>query len=226
MKRSRRISALLFFLCLFLPVSHALSDLQFSDDRFRNSLTTENLDAIIEEYELFDGWYWTTRANVDQDFHGRPDTPGWTSSAESTGRKAYLKGWYGCRWPVDRVWSYAPDRGGYAECFGFANFIGYLLSGELNPQHNWDFYYSVEASGPLRVGDIVHVEYKKSGVQHSAVVYAVNGEEILFLQVSGSNCNLISVGRGFRDGYVLDARSLEEISALSGLKISRYVPEE
>lgn len=226
MNRSRRISALLLFLCLFLPFSRARSDLQFSDDRFRNSLTTDNLNAIIEEYELFDGWYWTTRANVDQDFHGRPDTPGWTSSAESAGRKAYMKGWYGCRWPVDKVWLYAPDRGGYAECFGFANFIGYLLSGELNPQHNWDFFYSIEASGPLRVGDIVHVEYKKSGVQHSAVVYAVNGEEILFLQVSGSNYNRISVGRGFRDGYVLDARSLEEISVLPGLKISRYTPEE
>ncbi len=226
MKCSRKLSAFLLSLCLVLPFSRALSDLQFSDDRFRNRLTTENLDAIIEEYELFDGWYWTTRANVDQDFHGHPDTPGWTSSAESSGRKAHLKGWFGCRWPVDKVWIYAPDRGGYAECFGFANFIGYLLSGELNPQHNWDFFYSVEDSGPLRVGDIVHVEYKKSGIQHSAVVYAVNGEEILFLQVSGSNYNRISVGHGFRDGYVLDARSIEEISTLPRLKISRYTPDE
>ena len=226
MKHSRRLFAVFLFFCLFLPFPGALADLQFSDNRFRNIMTTENLDAIIEEYELFDGWYWTTRANIDQDFHGHPDSPGWTTSAESAGRKAYLKGWYGCRWPVDRVWVYAPDRGGYAECFGFANFIGYLLSGELNPQHHWNFYYSLDDSGPLRVGDIVHSEYKKSGVQHSAVVYAVNGEEILFLQVSGSNYNRISVGRGFRDGNVLDARSSEEISSLHGLKISRYMPDE
>lgn len=226
MKRRRKITAFFLFLCLFLPVSRAFSDFRFCDDRFRNVLTTENLDAIIEEYELFDGWYWTTKAGVDQDFHGHPESPGWTTSSAAAGRKAYLKGWYGCRWPIDQVWLYGPDKGGYAECFGFANFIGYLLSGELNPQHNWAFFYSIEDSGPLRVGDIVHVEYKKSGVQHSAVVYAVNGEEILFLQVSGSNYNRISVGRGFRDGYVLDARSAEEISALPRLKISRYSPPE
>lgn len=226
MKRSHWLSALLLCLCFVLPGSRALADLRFSDDRFRGLLTTENLDAIIEEYELFDGWYWTTRAGVDQDFHGHPDTPGWTSSSVAAGRKAYQKGWYGCRWPLDQVWIYAPDRGGYAECFGFANFIGYLLTGEINPQHNWAYYYSIEDSGPLRVGDIVHDEYKKNGVQHSAVVYAVNGEEILFLQVSGRNYNRISVGYGFRDGSVLDARSIEEIAALPRLKISRYLPPE
>lgn len=230
MRRGQIYIRLFLFLSVLLAISQASSEFLFSDDRFRDKLTTENLDAIIDEYELFDGWYWTTLPDVSQDFHGHPDSPGWTSSTEAAGRKDYLKGWYGCRWPVDHVRKLFPDEGGYAECFGFAQFIGYLLSGEINPQGNWDFFYSIEKSGPLQVGDIVRVEYKnkKNGrlVQHSAVVYAVNGEELLFLQVSGGNYNRISVGNGFTDGNVVNARSIEEISVISGLKISRYIKDE
>lgn len=227
----RREQKFLLFSLLFVMMfsfSRASSEFLFSDDRFRGKMTTDNLDAIIEEYELFDGWYWTTPPDISQSFHGHPDSPGWTSSVEAAGRKDYLKGWYGCRWPIDHVRRLAPDEGGYAECFGFAQFIGYLLSGEINPQGNWTFFYNIENSGPLQVGDIVRVEYKKNGhqVQHSAVVYAVNGEELLFLQVSGGNYNRISVGLGFTDGNVVDARSIEEISVLSGLKISRYIQDE
>ena len=110
------------------------------------------------------------------------------------------------------------------ECFAFAQFIGYLISGEVNPQHNWDFYYSLDASEGLKTGDILRVEYKKNkkSYQHSAVVYSVNGDEILFLQVSGGNYNRISVGRGFSDGYYTNLSSLEELSQLSRIKISRY----
>ena len=112
---------------------------------------------------------------------------------------------------------------GYGECFGFAQFIGYLLDGEMNPQHNWDFYYSVEAAGGLRVGDIVRVEYRARGKEyhHSAVVYAVNGDEILFIQISSYNYNCISVGSGFSDGNHQNESSLEVISGIPGLKISR-----
>ena len=229
MKRCRRFALLLLTLALMLQSGCASSEFLFSDDRFRNILTTENLDAIIDEYELYDGWYWTTQANIMQDFHGHPDTPGWTSSSEAAKHNKYIKGWYGCRWPVDRVMRTKPDKGGYAECFGFANFIGYLLSGELNPQHYWTYYKSIEQSGPLRVGDIIRSEYTKNGhlFQHSAVVYAVNGEEILFIQVSGSNYNKISIGRGFSNGDVTDLRSMEEIASLRGqLKISRYIVSE
>ena len=33
--------------------------------------STENLDVIIEAYELFDGWYWSTQLNVTQNYHGQ-----------------------------------------------------------------------------------------------------------------------------------------------------------
>lgn len=226
MLRDRKILSFLIMIFLLAPCCAGLADFTFSDDRFRGRFTTENLDAIIEEYELFDGWYWTTPANVSQTFHGHPECPGWTSTVEKHERKDFRKGWYGCRWPIDHVREVAPDQGGYAECFAFAQFIGYLLSGEINPQGNWDFYYSTKASGGLRVGDIVRVEYRKNGkqLQHSAVVYAINGEEILFLQVSGGSFNRISVGTGFSDGNVENATSLEEISVIPGLKISRFIP--
>ena len=225
MRFARRSSCLFFFFCICLYTSFALSEFTFSDTRFRNRLTTENLDAIIDEYELFDGWYWTTPCDVRQDFHGHPESPGWNSTVGERKLKAYLPGWYGCRWPIDHVRKSAPDQGGYAECFGFAQFIGYLLSGDINPQHHWDYYYSTESSSGLQVGDIVRAEYKIGDHEyhHSAVVYAVNGDEILFLQVSGGSYNKISVGNGFTDGKLVNATSLEQISALQGLKISRYI---
>ena len=226
MNQRHRIFVFLFVLCLCACILPASADFAFSDDRFRDNLSTENIDAIIEEYELYDGWYWTTPADTQQDFHGHAETPGWTTTVEEQHKKNYLNGWYGCRWPIDRVRKYSPDRGGYAECFAFAQFIGYLLSGEINPQHNWDFYYSLKASSGLQVGDIVRVEYRKNKheIHHSAVVYAIYGEEILFLQVSGGNYNRISIGKGFTDGNVSDVRTVEELSAIPGIKISRYHP--
>ena len=81
MKRYHRFSVFVLIVCLMLPFCRASSEFLFADARFRGKLTTENLDAIIDEYELFDGWYWTTPANVLQDFHGHPDSPGWTSES-------------------------------------------------------------------------------------------------------------------------------------------------
>ena len=224
MKLSHMSAFFLVVLCVSLSFSVALADFSFSDSRFLYKMTTENLDAIIEEYELFDGWYWTTPCDVRQDFHGHPESPGWNTTIAEKKLKAFLPGWYGCRWPIDHVRKTSPDRGGYAECFAFAQFIGYLLSGDINPQHHWDFYYSTEASSGLQVGDIVRAEYKIKDREyhHSAVVYAVNGDEILFLQVSGGKYNMISIGKGFSDGNAENYTSLDQISSLSGLKISRF----
>lgn len=218
------------FLCMLCLIAYcpfvSAADFWFEDTRFQNDFTTENLNAIIDEYELYDGWYWTTEAETTQTFHGRPDCPGWTTSAAAQKHPKYLKNWYGCRWPTDRVIRSNPEKGGYGECFAFAQFIGYLLSGEINPQHNWHFYYSVEASKGLQVGDIVRVEYTKKGkqIQHSAVVYAVNGEEVLFMQVSGSAGNLISIGSFFSDGSISNKPMslVSDIASLPGLKISRF----
>ena len=215
--------SLLLLILLLLSVSSASAGFEFSDDRFRGSFTTENLDAIIAEYELFDGWYWTTKARVTQTVHGVPDRPGWTDTAVNKyNRTAYVQGWYGCRWRSNFVVAETPTYG-YGECFGFAQFIGYLLDGEMNPHGKWDGYYSLETAGGLRVGDIVRVEYTARGsdYHHSAIVYAVNGDEILFLQISSNNYNRISVGFGFSDGNYRNESSLGVIAKIPGLKIMR-----
>ena len=228
MKRWKLLSLIMASFYVVFSCVPALAAFSFSDTRFQNDLTTDNLDAIIEEYELYDGWYWTTEPDIPQTFHGHPECPGWTTTVDRNNRKAYREGWYGCRWPIDHVRKVDPSRGGYAECFAFAQFIGYLLSGEVNPQHNWDFYYDTKSSGGLQVGDIVRVEYRKNGHEyyHSAVVYEINGEEIVFLQVSGGAYNRISIGKGFSDGNVENVTSLEELSVIPGLKISRFHPEK
>lgn len=217
---------LLFFLVIYTITARA--GFVFHDDRFRGLFTTENLDAIIDEYELYDGWYWTTEADMTQTFHGHPECPGWTSTAETHSKHSWKKGWYGCRWPIDHVRKAAPDRGGYAECFAFAQFIGYLLSGEINPQGNWDFYYSYDAAMGLRVGDIVRAEYKvnKASFNHSAVVYAIEGDDVRFIQVSGASNNRISIGYGFTDGNYQNITCIDEIRQLKGVRISRYIPDE
>ena len=222
MRRAGRCLVVLF--TVLILSSSALAAYNFKDNRFAGVFTTKNIDAIIDEYELYDGWYWTTPADTLQTYRGMPECPGWTDTAVNRHNRAgYRKGWYGCRWGIDKVAFYSPGTGGWGECFGFAQFIGYLLSGEPNPHKNWNCYYSLEAAGGLRVGDIVRVEYRANNMdfQHSAVVYAVNGEEILFLQLSSLNFNMISVGKGFSDGNHIQETSLDIISEIPSLKICR-----
>ncbi len=220
----RRLMAMLLLLVLITGLTGAEADFTFDDDRFRGDFTTENLNAIIEEYELYDGWFWTTEGDIEQDYHGHEFSPGWTSTAVKMLKKTnYLEGWYGCRWGIHHVRSVAPDQGGYGECFGFAQFIGYLLSGEKNPQGHWKFYYSMKAAGGLQVGDIVRTEYTRKGkkYQHSAVVYKVEEDQVTFLQISSGAFNMISIGSGFSDGNYINLQSVDEIAELPWLKISR-----
>ena len=201
----------------------------FTDESFRGNISTETLDAIIEKYELYDGWYWTTEAGVPQDFHGREDKPGWTDSAVNVfGRTGYLKGWYGCRWGKDQVNPLKPNDTGYGECFGFVNFLSYLLTGERNPHPVWKAYANIRISKGLYPGDIIRADYKKNGrrYQHSAMVYSVEGDEVLFLQVSGGNYNLLRTRQGYCDGNLMYVTSVKQIEWLNGTTIYRYIPEE
>ena len=219
-----------FFLVMFLALpfaSTALAAYNFTDDRFAGIFTTENLNAIIEEYELYDGWYWTTRPYVTQTFHGVEDAPGWTDTAVNVYKRPYYKeGVYGCRWGCNAV---LPENLslGRGECFGFASFIGYLLSGEVNPHGRWTRYYSLSAAGGVRVGDIVRTEFtavvkgKEKKYYHSAVVYSVSEDEILFLQISGSLYNKIILGEGFADGYHEYLTTLEGLAKLPNIRICR-----
>lgn len=207
-----------------VSASASSGSFEFTDERFQGLFTTENLDKIIEEYELFDGWYWTTPAGIIQTFHGTEDAPGWTDTAVvKMGRRDYTRGYYGCRWLANKIFVLTPGVGGWGECFGFAQFIGYLLSGDYNLYKDWNSYYGLEKSGGLRVGDVIRTEFEAKGKTygHSAVVYSVSDDEIQFLQVSGSMYNSIYVGEGFLDGYHAAPATLEELARIPNLKICR-----
>lgn len=200
----------------------------FTDESFQGNISTETLDAIIEKYELYDGWYWTTEADVPQTFHGREDKPGWTDSALTFGRGAYLRGWYGYRWGKETVNPRKPNDAGYGECYGFAQFIGYLLTGERNPQRNWKAYPSIRRSEGLQPGDIIRADYEKNGKKyyHSAVVYSVDGDDVLFMQASGGNYNQLRIRQGYTDGYVKNVTNIKALAALDGTTIYRYIPKD
>lgn len=222
MKWHPRLLIPVLLLWILFPLQ-AEASFDFSDERFQGDFSTENLDKIIEEYELFDGWYWTTPPYVVQTFHGRQDSPGWTDSAvNSYHRNGYVRGFYGCRWLSNKVIVELPKLG-WGECYGFAQFIGYLLSGEVNPHHHWDFFYNFQDSEGLRVGDLLRTEFESKGrkIGHSAIVYSVSEDEILFLQVSGSLYNQISVGAGFLYDRQQSPTTLEELSKIPNIKICR-----
>ena len=224
MKRKTGIPVLSLLVVLLLSFpSVSLADFTFTDDRFVGDFSTENLDRIIEAYGLYDGWYWTTPVDVPQTFCADPDHPGWTASTEQGGSTRFKAGWAGCRWAIDKVSGLSPGRGGYGECFGFAQFIGYLLSGDINPHHHWRSFRSLKDSKGLKVGDIVRVDYLHNGTpcRHSAIVYSVSGEEILFMYASGGWYNQLSIAVGFSDGNFRDLRYLDEIGDLPTLTVIR-----
>ncbi len=214
-------------LAVWTPASSALAaEGTFTDTRFQGDYSTENLDAIIEEYELYDEWYWTTQAGVYQDFHGQEDKKGWTqSSMERFDSFVYADGWYGCRWNWDTVDRAAPNLDGWGECFGFCQFLGYLLSGERNPHRNWPAFYSVPQAGGLKPGDIVRMEYidEHGFHQHSAMVYSVEEENgtVTFLQVSGTNYNCLYTRRGFTGGGLWGTTDLTDLIECTSLRILR-----
>lgn len=222
------------FLFLFLALAVCFSSLTpmnalastgtFTDERFQGEYTTENLHAILEAYDLNDGWYWVTQAGVDQDYHGHKDTPGWTQTTEKMLGKSfyYSPGWYGCRWNLDQVYAPIPNSDGWGECFGFAQFIGYLLSGDRNPHGHWAAFSSIWEAKGLKPGDIVRICYESAeGTrQHSAVVYEVLDDQVVFIQVCGANYNKLSIRHAFY-GAGLNTTNQAKIAKAPGLRIYR-----
>jgi len=217
--------AVLFLAGLPIPWAQAAEG-TFTDTRFQGVYTTENLDAIIEEYELYDEWYWSTPSRTYQNFHGHEGKKAWTQSSKDRFDPFYYSwGWFGCRWNWDEVDPGEPNRDGWGECFGFCQFLGYLLSGERNPHRYWAPFKSVKEAGGLKPGDIVRVEYtdEKGLHQHSAMVYSVDEEKgrVLYLQVSGSNYNRLYIRRGFTGAGLASSTDITDIITCPGVRILR-----
>ena len=164
-----------------------------------------------------------------QTFHGQEGKKGWTQTSKEKFVPIdffiYSWGWFGCRWNWDAVDAGEPNREGWGECFGFAQFLGYLLSGERNPHRNWPTFSSFWEAGGLKPCDIVRVEYTddRGFHQHSAMVYSVDEEKgkVLFVQVSGGNYNRLDIRKGFTGGGLDNTRDIGDIAKCPGLKIMR-----
>lgn len=205
-------------------------EFRFVDTRFRGVYTTENLDAILEAYELNDGWYWVTKPDVTQNYHAHENKKGWTQSSQLLAEEKnedyfYNRGWFGCRWECNEVESGKPNAYGWGECFGFCQFLGYLLSGEVNPHGKWRQYNSVWEADGLRVGDIIRVEYtdEKGFHQHSAMVYSIKNDRVRFIQCSGVSHNKLYINWGFRGANLGNTTLLSDIRKFPGLRIHRAI---
>ncbi|MBQ6961144.1 MAG: hypothetical protein IJP78_09230 [Clostridia bacterium] len=118
-----------------------------------------------------------------------------------------------------------PNTYGWGECFGFCQFLGYLLSGERNPHGNWVPFLSARQAKGLKPGDILRIEYtdERGLHQHSAMVYSVDEEngKVTFLQVSGANYNRIYTRQGFSGAGLAGTTKLSAILTCPGLRILR-----
>lgn len=229
MLRKLCVILLAWLLCVqgLLPAALAAEG-TFTDTRFQGNYTTENLDAIIKEYELYDTWYWSTPSNTYQTYHGQEDKKAWTQSSKERFDPFYYSwGWFGCRWNWDEVDPREPNKDGWGECFGFCQFLGYLLSGERNPHRDWASFRSVREAKGLKPCDIVRIEYTdETGFhQHSAMVYSVDEEKgkALFIQVSGANYNRIYTRRGYTGAGLQGSKDISDIINCPGVRILRAV---
>ena len=189
----RRIACFLtiiMVLCTFTIESHAAS---WQKDVY----TTTNISAICNAKNYIDGWYWSY-------------SPSESGAATSYMGSQYRANVYTTRKKVNNGDTSIPvgdkDKNGkyyqgyeypkgYWECYAFANYLGYLISG-VNPLNGWlkMSEKDVIATGGLRVGDIVRSS------SHSAMVYSISSDgSVKFVQCAGGYYNRISVNTNFNN---------------------------
>ena len=72
-------------------------------------------------------------------------------------------------------------------------------------------------------GADLSVEYTYDGEDfcHSAVVYSVDGDTVLFLQAAGGSYNKLRIRRGFHDGHLRYVTSVAKFKKLKHLRVCR-----
>ena len=147
-------------------------------------ITRELINAALSRYTATDGRYWTYDSNVNG-----ADTA-WTGSAHysnSTSSGTWRQ--YG---------DTAKDFFGGRQCWGFAEFVGWVVTGGTSKNDvpfrssSWTKYYTKQsymAAGGLEVGDIIHYH------GHSVMVYEVLSDgKFKVAECLGNGGNEINVG--------------------------------
>lgn len=156
------------------------------------SITTSAIKEVCSRYGFKSGAYWTydyNQVNKTKTALDAAATSGYQASGIPYGSGKYRSKYYSSS---DTHYGEYIFQGG-RQCFGFANFIGYQLTGSV-PTSSWTKYSSVaevESVGGLQVGDVI----RAGG--HSAMVLTVSGSKITTVECWGGSKNKISVGGGF-----------------------------
>ena len=168
------------------------------------SISTSAIQDVCNRYGFKSGAYWTYDYNGVDKTKSALDaaaTSGYRASGVPYGSGTYRSAYYS---GSDTHYGEYIFQGG-RQCFGFANFIGYQITGSV-PTSSWTRYNSVaevEQAGGLQVGDVI----RAGG--HSAMVYKVSGSTIYTVECWGGSKNKISVG-GYFNG---SAKTLKEIAS-------------
>ncbi len=178
------------------------------------SITTAAIKKVCSDYGFKTGAYWTYDYNAvgkTQAVLDAAATKGYKASKVPYGSGSYRSKYY----PSSNTHYGEYIFQGGRQCFGFANFIGYKLTGKV-PTSSWTKYTSVaqvEAAGGLQVGDVI----RSSG--HSAMVLTVSGGKITTAECWGGSKNKISVGGKFNGS----ANTLRDIANRYGFTaVYRY----
>ena len=168
-----------------------------------DSITTGAIQDVCNRYGFKSGAYWTyDYSNVEKTKSAldAAATSGYCASSVPYGSGKYRSQYYS---GSDTHYGEYIFQGG-RQCFGFANFIGYQLTGSV-PTSGWKKYSSVaevESVGGLQVGDVI----RAGG--HSAMVLTVSGSTVTTVECWGGNKNKIAIG-GYFNG---SAKTLKDIA--------------
>lgn len=165
-----------------------------------NGITTEMIKALCDQYGYVDGkTYWVYNEKKDKTAHPKLPDDWYVGSTDSSYKTSNQIG-------SGLTLSYRV--GGYYECAGFTNFIGWKLTGVVPKTGNvdsssgvgagWKAYTTAQITsmGGLQPGDIIR------NSTHSAVVYSVKSDgSFTAAQCYGSSSNKIRIGNAFNDQY-------------------------
>ncbi len=158
--------------------------------------STNEIQRICDEYGFTTGRYWSySEGSGNPTAYTASDQKATTTTSTQKGR------------PGDGDYKGYRFAGG-SECWAFAGFIGYKLSGFSNPyDRSWTKFESLNslnAAGGIAVGDLIRTR------NHSAIVYSISDNgNLRFVQCGGGINNSISVDGFFNwDSACQDLNSI------------------
>lgn len=207
MKKTRRICCVILSILFILIACDNITELFMQTAYAETVYTTSQIQTICNNYGFKSGAYWSYNS----------------STGDSTSYKA-------SSYKANTTSSGDPGTGyvgyyfaGGIECWGFAGFLGYQLSGHTNPYATWTKYSSIsalDAAGGLKVGDILRTN------THSAMVYSISSDgTIKFAQCCGGEYNKIRVNEGYASGGTLRT-NFDSIVNNCGFQFVIRSPEE